>query len=148
MQSSSGIPNKTIPQHAHKFISRSEILALFLRLHFERALRRNMSSLSASGIESMWEEWRSKFTSALNEAVPLSVLKRSKKRKCPWMTPNLLHLLQKQKAMYRRVIRSGRRDTVAVQQHRALRNQFNNLYRQNKNMYFQEHLAEYRYAPT
>ena len=65
---------------------------------FERALQRNMSSLSASGIESMWEEWRSKFTSALNEAVPLSVLKRSKKRKCPWMTPQLLHLLQKQKS--------------------------------------------------
>ena len=95
----------------------------------------------------MWEEWRSKFTSALNEAVPLSVLKRSKKRKCPWMTPQLLHLLQKQKAMYQRVIRSGRRDTVAVQQHKAMRNQYNNLYRQNKNMYFQEHLAEYRYAP-
>ena len=114
---------------------------------FERALQRNMSSLSASGIESMWEEWRSKFTSALTEAVPLSVLKRTKKRKCPWMTRQLLHLLQKQKAMYQRVIRSGRRETVAVQQHRAMRNQYNNLYRQNKNMYFQEHLAEYRYAP-
>ena len=109
-------------------------------IQFERALQRNMSSLSASGIESMLEEWRSKFTFALNEAVPLS-LTRSKKRKCPWMTPQLLHLLQKQKAMYRRVIRSGRRDTVAVQQHRALRNQYNNLYRQNKNRYFQEHLA-------
>ena len=116
-------------------------------IQFERALQRNMSSLSASGIESMWEKWRSKFTSALNEAVPLSGLSRSKKRKCPWMTSQLLHLLQKQKAMSRRVIRSGRRDTVAVQQHRALRNQYNNLYRQNKNMYFQQHLAEYRYAP-
>ena len=65
------------------------------------------------------------------------------------MTPQLLHLVQKQKAMYQRVIRSGRRDIVAVQLHRALRNQYNNLYRQNKNMYFQdlEHLAEYRYAP-
>ena len=117
---------------------------------FERALQRNRS-LSAPGIESIWEEWRSKFTSALNEAVPLSVSvltrARSKKRKCPWMTAQLLHLLQKQKAMYRRVIRSGRRDTVAVQQQRALRNQYNNLYRQNKNIYFQEHLAEYRYAP-
>ena len=76
-----------------------------------------------------------------------AILSRSKKRKCPWMTSQLLHLLQKQKAMSRRVIRSGRRDTVAVQQHRALRNQYNNLYRQNKNMYFQQHLAEYRYAP-
>ena len=63
------------------------------------------------------------------------------------MTAQLLHLLQKQNAMYRRVITSGQRDTVAVQQQRALRNQYNSLYRQNKNIYFQEHLAEYRYAP-
>ena len=49
--------------------------------------------------------------------------------------------------MYRRVIKSGQRDIVAVHQHRAFQNQYNNLYRQNKNMYFQEHLAEYRDAP-
>ena len=36
---------------------------------------------------------------------------------------------------------------MVVQQHRALQNQYNNLYRQNNNMYFQEHLAEYRDAP-
>ena len=64
------------------------------------------------------------------------------------MRSTVLHLLQKQNPMYRHAIRSGRRDILAAQQHRALQNQYNKLYRQNKNMYFQEHLAEYRGAST
>ena len=73
---------------------------------FERALQRNMSSLSACGIESNVERMATQFHIRFRgRRAALTVLKPSENGSVRgWLT---LHLLQRQKAMYRRVVRSG-----------------------------------------
>ena len=60
------------------------------------------------------------------------------------MSPELLHLIHKQKSVHRRVIKTKRRDVDLITHHRKLRNQVNNMYRRLENKYFQHQLQEYR----
>ena len=117
-------------------------------IQFRSAVENQLSSLSATGLDSMWQEWHAKFTYAVDVTAPVVYKKCSRKRRrCPWMTPELLTVLHKQKSMYRRVIRSNRQDVYAVNEHRRLRNQFQNMYRQQKNIHFNSRLLEYRKSP-
>ena len=63
------------------------------------------------------------------------------------MSPELLHLIHKQKSAHRRVIKNKRRDVDLIAHHRKLRNQVNNIYRRLKNEYFQLRLQQYRKSP-
>ena len=96
----------------------------------------------------MWKEWQSKFTAALDSTAPIVHRPcRRKRHRCPWMTPDLLRILHRQKFMYRRVIGSDHQDNAAVHEHRRLRNLFRNTYRQLKNEHFSNRLREYRTSP-
>ena len=77
----------------------------------------------------------------------VSMRVNQKKPRCPWMTPQLLQILHKQKSMYRRVVRSHRQDNTAILQHRLLRNT-SNMYRQLQNEYFQTRLDDFRNSPA
>ena len=114
----------------------------------EEALDRHMATLTSSGINEMWIEWRDKFTAALNEIAP-RVTHTTKKHKshCPWMTPELLHKIHIQKSLYRKVLRTNHQDLNAIIKHRKLRNYTSNLYRKLKNEYFQNCLSQYRKSP-
>ena len=81
----------------------------------EEALDRHMATLTSSGINEMWIEWRDKFTAALNEIAP-RVTHTTKKHKshCPWMTPELLHKIHMQKSLYRKVLQSKHQDLNAI----------------------------------
>ena len=63
------------------------------------------------------------------------------------MSPELLHLIHKQKSAHRRVIKTKRRGVDLIIHHRKLRNQVNNMYRRLKNEYFQLRLQQYRKSP-
>ena len=85
---------------------------------------------------------------ALDTVAPAVVsLRREIKLWCPWMTPELLSILYRQKSMYRRVVRSKRQDLKAVPEHRQLRNRYTNFYKQLKNNHFQQRLLSYRLSP-
>ena len=76
----------------------------------------------------------------------VDIHKNQKKKSCPWMSLELLHLIHKQKSAHRRVIKTKRRDVDLITHHRKLRNQVNNMYRRLKNEYFQLRL-QYRKSP-
>ena len=112
------------------------------------ALEFTMSHLSSSRLDNMWQEWRTKFWDALDMVVPAeSKRKRHKSKHCPWMTPNLLTMIHKQKSRHHRIVRSNLQNKNLISEHRVLRNQTNNLYRQLKNRYFQQVLQNYKNSP-
>ena len=85
------------------------------------ALELTMSHLSSSGLDNMWQEWRTKFWDALDMVVPAEPKrKRHKSKHCPWMTPNLLNMIHKQKSLHRRIVRSNRQNKNLISEHRVL----------------------------
>ena len=115
---------------------------------FASALEFTMSHLSSSGLDNMWQEWRTKFWDALDMVVPTEPKrKRHKSKHSPWMTLNLLNMIHKQKSLHHRIVRSNRQNINLISEHRVLRNQTNNLYRQLKNRYFQQVLQNYKKSP-
>ena len=116
---------------------------------FEQALDTQLQGLDTTEVNSMWTEWRNKFLAALDEAVPKKIIKNNRKRKkhCPWMSPELLHLLHQQKSLHRRIKKTHHQQQDLILRHRKLRNRTNNLYRQLKNVYFQNQLHAYRRDP-
>ena len=81
-------------------------------------------------VENMWKEWKCRFHAALDEAAPRVTTTRSyKRRRCPWMTQERLHLIRKQKSLHRRRVKSTSWDAELIARHRAFRNKTNNLYR-------------------
>ena len=114
----------------------------------ETALSQTMAILEASGINRMWEEWKGKFLEALDQVAPVVTTRASlKKRRCPWMTPELLNMIHRQKSVYRKVIKSDGKDADAVKQHRLLRSQSHSLYRRLKNVYFRNQIDRYKHSP-
>lgn len=110
--------------------------------------RNNINNFSDQDVNTMWKEWNSKFHAALDAVAPSSVVAQgSRKRRCPWMTPQLLQLIHKQKYFHRRLVRSKVQDVKLFQQHRALRSQATNLYRHLKNTHFQSRLEKYHKCP-
>ena len=74
-----------------------------------------MDRLEASGINGMLEEWKLKFLEALDQVAPVVTTGTSiKKCRCPWMTPELLNIIHKQKSAYRTVRASGRPGTLML----------------------------------
>ena len=116
---------------------------------FLNALQYHMQSLPTSvDVENMWKEWKCRFHAALDETAPRVTTTRSyKRRRCPWMTQELLHLIHKQKSLHRRIVKSTSRDAELIARHRALRNKTNNLYRQLRNSHFKNKLLLYRTSP-
>ena len=91
------------------------------KVQLENALMQTMDRLEASGINGMWEEWKLKFLEALDPVAPVVTTRTSiKKRRCPWMTQELLNIIHKQKSAYRKVIRSDGRNSDAVKLYRLL----------------------------
>ena len=86
--------------------------------------------------------------SALDQVAPVITTKvSSTKRRCPWMTPELLNIFHKQKSVYRKVVRSGGKDLDSVRLHQVLRSQSSTLYRRLKNIHFRVLLNGYRQSP-
>ena len=114
----------------------------------ENALLCTFKERKACGINEMWEEWKTKFLSALDQVAPVITIKvSSTKRRCPWMTPELLNIIHKQKSVYRKVVRSGGKDLDSVRLHRILRSQSSTLYSRLKSNHFRELLNGYRQSP-
>ena len=112
------------------------------------ALQKTMGFLGATGLNNMWIEWRNKFTAALDEVAPkVSTTVRSRKNRCPRMTPCLLNLIHKQKSLHRKIIRSNKQNQEAMKRHRQIRSLTSNMYRNLKNEYFQQRISEYRKIP-
>ena len=96
----------------------------------------------------MWKEWKCRFHAALDEAAPRLTATRSyKRRRCPWMTQELLHLIHKQRSLHPRSVKSTFRDAQLIAWHRALRNKTKNLYLQLRNSHFKNELLLYRMSP-
>ena len=72
--------------------------------------------------------------------------RRRKNIRCPWMTPELLHLMHKQKSLFRKIRRSPIPKGDLKRQHRRLRSCTANQYRHLRKLYFRQHLNEYRNA--
>ena len=69
----------------------------------EEALARHMGTLTSSGINPMWNEWKTKFIAELDEVAPQGAVRKKKRdRRCPWMTQELLHLLHQQKSLFKK----------------------------------------------
>ena len=80
---------------------------------------------------------------------PKKIINNNPKRKkhCPWMSPELLYQLHQQKSLHRRIKKTHHQQQDLILRHRKLRNRTNNLYRQLKNVYFQNQLHAYRRDP-
>ena len=78
-------------------------------VRMEEALARHMAALTLSsiGINSMWNEWKTKFIAALDDVAPrICITKKNKRRRCPWMTPELLRVLHEQKSLFKKIKKS------------------------------------------
>ena len=107
-----------------------------------------MATLTSSGVNEMWIEWRDKITAALNEIAPrVTYTTKKHKSHCPWMTPELLHKIHIQKSLCREVLRNKHQDLNAIAKHRTLRNYTSNFNQKLKNEYFQNCLSQYRKSP-
>ena len=138
--------NKLSPKLKSKRLWRVSTLANPVDL--ETAIDHHMENLTSSGMNNMWLEWRDKFLASADEIAPrVFYSSRKKKSRCPWMTPELLHLIHKHKNLHRKVVLSCHQNREALLQHRKLRNIVNNLYRQLRNAYFQDCLNQYRKSP-
>ena len=114
----------------------------------EEALARHMAALSSIGINSMWNEWKTKFIAALDDVAPrICITKKNKRRRCPWMTPELLRVLHEQKSLFKKIKKSRKPCVEWVTQHRNLRNMYSTMYRQKKNEHFQDTFNNYRKQP-
>ena len=117
-------------------------------VRMEEALARHMAALSSIGINSMWNEWKTKFIAALDDVAPrICITKKSKRRRCPWMTPELLRVLHEQKSLFKKIKKSRKPCVEWVTQHRNLRNMYSTMYRQKKNEHFQDTFNNYRKQP-
>ena len=111
-------------------------------------LQKHMGFLGATGLNNMWIEWRNKFTAALDEVAPnVSTTVRSRRTRCPWMTPCLLNLIHNQKSLHRKIIRSTKQNQEAMKRHRQIPSLTSNMYRNLKNEHFQQRISEYRKLP-
>ena len=107
----------------------------------------NINSFSSSGdIDELWSEWHNKVMAAIDACSPIKSF-RARKRKCLWMTPELLNLIHKRKWLYRRIRSCKFQDKVLFKQYRKVRNKANTLYRQLKNEYFQHLCLSYKKNP-
>ena len=114
----------------------------------EEALARHMGTLTSSGINPMWNEWKTKFIAALDEVAPQGAVRKKKRdRRCPWMTQELLHLLHQQKSLFKKIKKSKKPCVEWRAQHRQLRNKYSTLYRQLRNEHFQTTIGSYRHNP-
>ena len=94
----------------------------------------------------MWDEWYTKFISALDKCAPVKT-RRAKKKGCPWMTSDLLHLIHERKRLYKRLEVCQFVDSDLFVKYRKIRNAATNLYRRTKNQYFQECCWTYKENP-
>ena len=102
---------------------------------------------SSDDVDSLWTEWHTKVLNAIDACAPCKFTRRRKK-KCPWMTPELLDIIHQRKWLYRRLKSSNFKDNYLFKQYRKTRNLANNMYRQLKNDYFQHCCITYRKNPT
>ena len=98
---------------------------------FQHVLQFYMQALPTGvDVDNMWEEWKQRFNTALDEVAPrVTKVHSHKRRHCPWMTKELLNLIHKQKSLHRRIVKSAHKNSELIARHRALRNKTNNLYR-------------------
>ena len=97
---------------------------------FQHVLQFYMQTLPTAVDVDKWEEWKQRFHAALDEVAPRVTKVHSHKRcHCPWMTKELLNLIQKQKSFHRRLVKSANKNSELITRHRALHSKTNNLYR-------------------
>ena len=76
---------------------------------FQHVLQSYMQTLptyTGVDVDNMWEEWKQRFNSALDEVAPrVTKVHSHKRRHCPWMTKELLNLIHKQKSFHRRIVK-------------------------------------------
>ena len=89
---------------------------------------------------------KNKFLNAVDEVAPMVSFRRRKNIRCPWMTPELLHLMHKQKSLFRKIRCSPIPKGDLKRQHRRLRSCTTTQYRHLRKLYFRQHLNEYRNA--
>ena len=70
---------------------------------FQHVLQFYMQTLPTGvDVDNMWEEWKQRFNTALDEVAPrVTKVHSHKRRHCPWMTKELLNQIHKQKSLHR-----------------------------------------------
>ena len=106
----------------------------------------NLSQFGSSDVDQMWSGWCGKFLEALDKVAPLKCCS-PRKNKCLFMSPELLDLIHRRKAAYRKVRAFKFQDESLLQQFRCLRSQANNLYRHLRNCYFYAACQSYHNRP-
>ena len=116
---------------------------------FQHVLQFYMQTLPTGvDVDNIWEEWKQRFNTALDEVAPgVTKVHSHKRRHCPWMTKELLNLIHKQKSLHQRIVKSAHKNSELIARHRALRNKTNNHYRRLRNSRFKERLLLYRTSP-
>ena len=110
----------------------------------------DLGSFSSQSVDVMLEEWQGKFEDALDVVAPYIISRRQspgKRKKCPFMTPELLALIRRRKTVYRKYRSSDCSSTVLQKEFKVLRSKCNNLYRQLRNAHFRSICDDYRRDP-
>ena len=114
----------------------------------------NLMQFSSSDVDSMLEEWECKFVQALDVVappVPSRPIPRRHQPKgptCPFMTTELLQLIEQRKSTYRKFRQTSSKDGALFSQFRKLRTKCNNLYRKLRNEYFTAQCLNFRKSPA
>ena len=88
--------------------------------------------LSGSDVNGTAERWTSKFLAIIDECIPSCKLQS--KQNFPWITTNIVRLMQKRNTLFRKVKRSKK--TSYFSRYKRLRNKVVHLLRNGKQQYF------------
>ena len=106
----------------------------------------DLNHFSCNNVDAMWEEWLQKFNAALDSVAPFKCF-RVKRKSSPFMNEELLQIIQRRKAAYRKWRKSNCESDTLFEEFRKLRNQGNNIYRRLRNRYYQMACHNYKNNP-
>ena len=116
-------------------------------LEFQQLLHvANLSCFQGHDVDHMWSEWSGKFLDCLDKVAPLKSYSPSKRR-CPFMSAELLKPIHQRKAAYRKVCTTKFQDEKLLKVFRCLRSLANNLYRRLRNADYHAACQSYRDKP-
>lgn len=120
----------------------------FTMEEFRQLLQNNKitASVRVASVDKMWSHWCESFMAAVNVMAPVKI-RCPRRRRCLFMTPELLKIIHDRKRLYRQLCKPGADRDTLFPVYRRLRNDGNNLYRQLRNVYYQHCCLQYAKAP-
>ncbi len=100
----------------------------------------------SESVDSKWSTWSSLVLTVLDTVAPIKMT-CPRKRRCPFMTTELLEIIHERKRIYRFLQKPGSDRASLFPVYRRLRNNGNTLYRQLRNSYYQNCCQRYSTSP-